>query len=615
MIITPNIAALNTLNKLSKSNQNIVAATEKLSSGLRINKASDDSAGLAVSEKMRAQIRGLNQALSNIQSGISLIQIAESGLSTIQDPNLLRLKELAIQAANDTLTNDDRQQIQIESIQIKKGINEIANNTEFNAIRLLNRGVEKVTDLIGIDTTFNWQSVNGTNRSGREALATNGEIIVSNLTRLPHNPALFEYSYDGINWSQSNSNDVVGDFRDITWDGNQFIAVGVRSIATSADGINWTTKHSNEGTEVLYQDLNAVAGNEDIIVAVGSGRDVFNPNSDPYSTATNGHALYSTDGGYTWNASDVIPKVNEGDYPDLKDIVYGNGKFVAVGGTFMSSYPYPEPSVVSTSIDGINWVSHDLYDSLGLNGDLTQVFYDDTQFIAVGEGGKIITSKDGENWIKQNSPTTNNLSGITKANGYFIATGVNEKLASKDSINWEILDSSGAGEVVSIRNEFIALRSSYAFGDSDYTFGEIINNEITIPKDTHPNLTLQVGANSGDSFQVKLTDARTTALGIDDIDLSTRLGAETAILKIDKAMATVSSERSKFGAYQNALEHIHNNVSNYELNLVDSESRIRDADIAKIIIEKTKNQILSQASQAMLSQATQQSQQVLQLLR
>ncbi|MFP3514305.1 flagellin domain-containing protein, partial [Peribacillus sp. SIMBA_075] len=80
---------------------------------------------------------------NNIQSGISLIQIAESGLSTIQDPNLLRLRELAIQAANDTLTNDDRQQIQIESIQIKKGINEIANNTEFNAIKLLNRGVEK----------------------------------------------------------------------------------------------------------------------------------------------------------------------------------------------------------------------------------------------------------------------------------------------------------------------------------------------------------------------------------------------------------------------------------------------------------------------------------------
>ncbi|MFP3422144.1 hypothetical protein R0K19_22520, partial [Bacillus sp. SIMBA_161] len=74
-------------------------------------------------------------------------------------------------------------------------------------------------------------------------------------------------------------------------------------------------------------------------------------------------------------------------------------------------------------------------------------------------------------------------------------------------MGWEIVDSSGAGEVVSIRNEFIALRSGYAFGDSDYTFGEIVNSEITIPEDIHPNLTLQVGANSGDSFQVKLTDA------------------------------------------------------------------------------------------------------------
>lgn len=610
MIINHNISALNTWNKLNKNNKSTTTAMGNLSSGYRINKASDDSANLAISEKLRAQIRGLKQAQRNIQDGISLIQTAESGLSIIQNPNLLRLRELAIQAANDTLTNKDRKQIQKEVIQIEQTINEIANNTEFNGIKLLNRAMEKDTDVIGVDSTFNWQNVNGTNGSSRQSLATNGDIIVSNLTRLYGDPALFEYSYNGINWSLANSSDVEEDFRDITWDGNQFIAVGVRSIATSTDGITWTTKHSYEDTKVLYQDLKAVAGNEEIIVAVGSSREVSDPNGDPYSIPTNGHALYSSDGGFTWNASDVIPKVNDGDFTDLKDIVYGNGKFVAVGGTLSSSFAISDPAVVSTSVDGVNWGTLNLYDSLGLEGDLTQVFYDDNQFIAVGDNGKILTSSDGEKWIKQNSPTNNNLYGISKANGYFIATGANVKLASKDSINWEIVDTNGSGEIVSIGRNFIALAS-----ESDYTFGEILINDITVPVDVHPNLTIQVGANSGDSFQVKLTDARTSALGIDDIELTTSGGAETAISIIDKAMEVVISERSKFGAYQNALEHVHKNVSSYELNLAASESRIRDADIAKQTMELTKNQILSQVSQAMLSLATQQPQQILQLLK
>ncbi|MGD6942453.1 flagellin [Cytobacillus gottheilii] len=112
MIINHNISALNTLNKLHKNNKNTANAVGKLASGLRINKASDDSAGLAISEKMRAQIRGLQQAQRNTQDSISLIQTAEGGLGAIQEPNLLRLRELAVQSANDTLTDKDRQQIQ-----------------------------------------------------------------------------------------------------------------------------------------------------------------------------------------------------------------------------------------------------------------------------------------------------------------------------------------------------------------------------------------------------------------------------------------------------------------------------------------------------------------------
>lgn len=105
---------------------------EKLSSGNRINRAADDAAGLGISEKMRGLIRGLVMAEKNIQDGISLIQTAESGLGQIINPNLQRMREIAIQASNGIYTSEERQAMQKEIEQIKQGIDDIANDTEFN---------------------------------------------------------------------------------------------------------------------------------------------------------------------------------------------------------------------------------------------------------------------------------------------------------------------------------------------------------------------------------------------------------------------------------------------------------------------------------------------------
>lgn len=138
MRITHNVLALPYINNLQKNNKNVTSTIEKLSSGLRINRAADDAAGLAISEKMKAQIRGLQQAQRNIQDGISLIQTAESGLYKILDSALQRMRALAIQASNGTLTNKDREKIQNEIEQIKNNINEIALNTQFNTKKLLN---------------------------------------------------------------------------------------------------------------------------------------------------------------------------------------------------------------------------------------------------------------------------------------------------------------------------------------------------------------------------------------------------------------------------------------------------------------------------------------------
>ncbi|MGI9950902.1 flagellin [Moorellaceae bacterium AZ2] len=137
MRINHNISALNTYRQLSINNSMAAKSLEKLSSGLRINRAADDAAGLAISEKMRAQIRGLNQAVRNAQDGISLIQTAEGALNEVHSI-LQRMRELAVQAANDTNTPKDRFELQKEVNQLAEEITRIGNNTEFNTMKLLN---------------------------------------------------------------------------------------------------------------------------------------------------------------------------------------------------------------------------------------------------------------------------------------------------------------------------------------------------------------------------------------------------------------------------------------------------------------------------------------------
>ncbi|EMF45169.1 Flagellin protein FlaA [Planococcus halocryophilus Or1] len=137
MIINHNIAALNTHRQMASAQSSQMDSMEKLSSGLRINSAKDDAAGLTISEKMRGQIRGLEQASTNAQDSISLIQTAEGSLSETQDI-LQRMRELAVQSGNDTNTTTDRGEIQKEIDSLTSEINRIGNTTEFNTQKLLN---------------------------------------------------------------------------------------------------------------------------------------------------------------------------------------------------------------------------------------------------------------------------------------------------------------------------------------------------------------------------------------------------------------------------------------------------------------------------------------------
>ncbi|NCB39414.1 MAG: flagellin, partial [Erysipelotrichia bacterium] len=134
--INQNVLSMQAYSNLSQTNSRLEKSVQRLSSGLRINSAADDAAGMAISEKMRRQIRGLNRAVLNAQDGISMIQTAEGALNE-GSSIVQRMRELAIQASNDTLTSNDRLEIQKEVNQLRGEIDRISRSTEFNTKKLL----------------------------------------------------------------------------------------------------------------------------------------------------------------------------------------------------------------------------------------------------------------------------------------------------------------------------------------------------------------------------------------------------------------------------------------------------------------------------------------------
>jgi len=176
MVVQHNMSAANANRQLGITAGNLSKSTEKLSSGYKINRAGDNAAGLAISEKMRGQIRGLNQASANSEDGISLIQTAEGALQESQNI-IQRMRELAVQAASDTNTDEDREQIQSEISQLTQEVDRIANTTEFNTKKLLDGSQAG-------STSFNSGKV------GVEGTFVNGEVSVRMLTSAGNTSAM-----------------------------------------------------------------------------------------------------------------------------------------------------------------------------------------------------------------------------------------------------------------------------------------------------------------------------------------------------------------------------------------------------------------------------------------
>lgn len=193
MIINNNIPALNIYRNMTQNNSNSEKVMEKLSSGLRINRLADDAAGLAISEKMRSQIRGLGQAERNILDGVSLIQTAEGGLNEIHN-KLQRVRELTLQGVNDTLVPSDREKIQKEIKELKAGINQIANNTQFNERALLNVDYQPKT-VTYTETITTYETITQSNPVTTKTVTVGaGERVSAGYVMVPDppSPSVFE---------------------------------------------------------------------------------------------------------------------------------------------------------------------------------------------------------------------------------------------------------------------------------------------------------------------------------------------------------------------------------------------------------------------------------------
>ena len=544
MVVQHNLNAINANNKMNINVSGTKKATEKLSSGYQINRAGDNAAGLAISEKMRSQIRGLSQATKNANDGISLIQTAEGGLNETHSI-LQRMRELAVQSANGTYQDDtDREAIQLEVDALKS---EIASSTEYNGMKLLDGslgGSKAVTefgakygavstadtDLVGATITSNIAGVKVTtayaasSKGGENALwSADGKTLTMNLVA-------------GETYTQKDIDNLIANATQ-SKDGGQTQAPSEISIKL-ANGVMTASKAGD--TDATVAGLRATGSNSaDVIKLVGDKKSGAHGSSDQVTFTANSYGKAYDTG----MASKITIST---------DVAAGKENVEVTKAAKPADAAAGNPATAAEI-------------KLHLST------------------GKTYTEKDIENILKE--------------------AGYDYSVKLEDTTN---TDGDADGKI------YFNVK-----GDAEVA----ITDGAGVGKDSVPNngkgLTFQIGANGVEDQRVTLNvnDMSSSAIGVANADVSTQDSANAAIDMVDAAVKTVSMQRAGLGALQNRLEYTVNNLTTTNENLTAAESQIRDTDMATEMINYTKNNILQQASQAMLAQANQQPQAILQLLQ
>ena len=692
MVVRTNTMALNAYRQLGMNNSAVSKSLEKLSSGFRINRAGDDAAGLAISEKMKAQITGLETASSNAQDGISLIQTAEGNLNEVHDM-LNRMVELASKSANGTYTSTERKALQDEMDQLLDEIDRISQSANFNGTKLLDGSMavgadlsktasgklpevgttlgantvlhkdpgavtggtqfsidlhnvavesgDKLTIKVGNDTLeftagadasgsdlVNAIVADGTLNVNGTAVAAPGEVTIGGQTFTIEAGGAGD---DRITFTQKNpptsADEEVNGAMKVTISGGKMAqpSAATADVQEAAAGTVGTTFVAGDTikigdttyTFVAAGDVDAAANKIDVANATVAGiakliATEYNKNADAEYTAQ-----AETDGKITFTAKTAGAVAGEGPsaaptLPGVTVTAAGAGDYT-VGAVNVKTAGADVGAGADQIVDNIadyNVSTTDIYNATAAGAprlastyfNLTKDMVEDGASITIGDQtytfGKQVKIDD----LDANSDTY--LSEIAKR-----LTD-----AAADNGAWTV---GHDGE----RMTFTEIEGHSEWTGKFDTLEDIENSfRFTPAKAIGTGLTLQIGdtADSFNKMTVSVNDMSSKGLGLAALKstgIMTEDNASNAIDTIKNAINTVSTTRAGLGALQNRLEHTINNLDVAVENLSAANSRIRDTDMAKEMMNYTKMNVLVQSAQAMLAQANQQPQSVLQLLQ
>lgn len=669
-IIAHNLSAMNTRRQWGITDRKKSAIAEKLGSGYQINRAADDAAGLSISEKMRSQIRGLEQASRNIQDGISYVQVADGALNEVHSI-MQRMRELAVQAANDTYVEADREAIDAEIQQLKEEIDSILEKTEFNTRPVWDTNAEERT-LAG---TVKKPAVTlSAGNSSQRVVLTN-----DNKYRIADGYYTVHASEKGLQLSWT---DYYGDVHKVpTADTNgaeQYIPLpqpdapeepefpGERFLAQEYS-VNFTDYMSPEDKSLGIQlpmklSITEACTLDDVIdsldgmtfrqntpssfylekgnttasgISLSSGS--FNSYDimlalDSMSSDSGGSAIGGIDFSRTDDAfleADSAANVVQPDFDNMQ----GNWKF-----TFENPN-YPGVTFIAVSENDVDyscysrepehlgrWWSYSKYE--GKKYDYTKQYWanEASTLESVNEaltGSPNLLTGDTDNDGNGHSGTMGFRFRLTADQPIYITKPDGSKIEVGTEIGTFDMDISVSGndtlETVKERMKsltYIDIKSGSAEPSVSISFNGPNRTMFNSPLWKAMNkMNVQAGANSQQNIRLRYEAFRTYTMGLTDTNVLTREDAGSAISEIDDAMEMISAQRSYFGAMQNRMEHAHANADNTAENLQSSESRIRDTNMAEGMVELSKLSILEQASQSMLSHANQANQGILQLLQ
>lgn len=567
MIVKHNITAMNSNRMLGLTTSSQAKSTEKLSSGYKINRAADDAAGLAISEKMRRQVRGLTQASANAQDGISAVQTAEGALNEVQDM-LQRMNELSIKAGNGTMSESDRQSVQDEIDQLITEIDRVSETTKFNETYLLKGEGKSGSNSMKAGATIS--DVNG------------GSTVDGKLIKATGN--IYENTFDSV--------------------ASTMLAEGTKVTATvtylDGDGkrrekeVEFEAGKDEKGSaENFAEAINKDDTLKKIFKASSDGEGKIVIESKLNGNKTDGNKNKIAADGITFKNSAGAARIMKMGTAKVTDAKQDGYEMVL--GTSTTAGAGAISGAASKFIDG---------SSIVINGETYT--YDSAKAAA-----------NSENSFK----TISDLAGLL-GDDYEL-----EIFASAvDSTTGAVMSQLVPGSDATIGAKQL---DKLAIGDfSDITeanvkggtagFGIRITQKADIGIEDTLNFSLQVGADTTaeNKIDVDIVSMSAKSLGIDGLSVTGKdsANADAAVDTIADAIAKVSKQRSALGAVQNRLEHTINNLDNVVENTQSAEAAIRDTDIAEEMVKYSNNNILQQAGTSMLSQANQSNQLALSLL-